>query len=286
MLDTVGSIVLVLDRTGRIVRFNRTCEEVSGYKADEVVGRFVWDMLIPPEQVEGVKAVFNNLVAGMFPNRYENYWVAKDGARKLISWSNTALLAPDGSVEFVIPTGIDLSERKRLEDQLRQSQKMESIGTLAGGIAHDFNNILTAIIGYGSLLQMKLSDKDPLKYSVEQILSSANRAATLTQGLLAYSRKQILNAQPVNVNEIIRRVQLLLSRLIGEDIELKTMLTDQDVTVMADAGQLEQVLMNLATNARDAMPEGGNLFIETEHARARPRSRPRSMSSESRAPTR
>jgi signal transduction histidine kinase/CheY-like chemotaxis protein len=230
-----------------------------------VVGRFVWDMLIPPEQVEGVKAVFNNLVSGMFPNRYENYWVAKDGVRKLISWSNTALLAPDGSVEFVIPTGIDLSERKRLEDQLRQSQKMESIGTLAGGIAHDFNNILTAIIGYSSLLQMKLSDKDPLRYSVEQILSSANRAATLTQGLLAYSRKQILNAQPVNVNEIIRRVQLLLSRLIGEDIELKTILTDQDVTVMADAGQLEQVLMNLATNARDAMPEGGNLFIETEH---------------------
>ena len=264
VLDTVGAIVLVLDRTGRIVRFNRTCEEVSGYGADEVLGKFVWDLLIPPEQIKGVKTVFNNLAAGMFPSRYENYWIAKDGSRKLIAWANTALLGPDGSVEFVIPTGIDVTERKRLEDQLRQSQKMESIGTLAGGIAHDFNNILTAIIGYGSLVQMKLQDNDPLRYSVEQILSSANRAATLTQGLLAYSRKQILNAQPVNPNEIIRRVQLLLSRLIGEDIELKTMLTDKDVTVMADAGQLEQVLMNLATNARDAMPEGGLLFIETE----------------------
>ncbi len=123
VLDTVGSIVLVLDRTGRIVRFNRTCELISGYRADEVVGRFVWDLLIPPEQVEVVKAVFQNLVSGMFPNRYENSWLAKDGTRKMIAWSNTALLAPDGSVEFVIPTGIDVTERKRLEDQLRQSQK-------------------------------------------------------------------------------------------------------------------------------------------------------------------
>jgi PAS domain S-box-containing protein len=264
IFDTVGSIVLVLDRTGRIVRFNRTCEEVSGYKAEEVIGRNVWDLLIPPEQVDGVKAVFKNLVSGMFPNRYENYWVARDGARKLIAWSNTALLAPDGSVEFVIPTGIDITEHKRLEDQLRQSQKMESIGTLAGGIAHDFNNILTAIIGYSSLLQMKILEGDPLRHSVEQIISAANRAATLTQGLLAYSRKQVLNAQPVNLNDVVKKVGQLLTRVIGEDIELKTITTDHNVTVMADAGQLEQVLMNLATNARDAMPDGGCLFIETE----------------------
>jgi signal transduction histidine kinase/CheY-like chemotaxis protein len=211
-----------------------------------------------------VKKVFSNLVSGMFPNRHENYWIAKDGARKLIAWSNTALLGPDGSVEFVIPTGIDLSERKRLEDQLRQSQRLESIGTLAGGIAHDFNNILTAIIGYSSLLQMKIREGDPLRHSVEQITSAANRAATLTQSLLAYSRKQVLNAQPVNLNEVIKKVNLLLRRLIGEDIELKTMLTDREVTVMADAGQIEQVLMNLATNARDAMPDGGRLYIETD----------------------
>jgi PAS domain S-box-containing protein len=264
VLDTVSSIVLILDRTGKIVRFNRCCEEVTGYKAQEVLGKYVWDILIPPEQSEGVKDVFRNLVAGMFPIRYENYWVAKDGSRRMIAWSNTALLGPDGAVEFVIPTGIDITERKRLEDQLRQSQRMESIGTLAGGIAHDFNNILTAIIGYGSLLQMKIKEGDPLRHNVEQILSSANRAAALTQGLLAYSRKQILNAQPVSMNEIIKKVELLLTRLIGEDIELKTILSGEDVTVKADAGQIEQVLMNLATNGRDAMPEGGYLFIETE----------------------
>ncbi len=385
VLDTVGAMVLVLDRQGRIVRFNRTCEAVSGYAFEEVRERFVWDFLIPPEQVEGVKKVFSTLTSGMFPNKYENYWVAKDGQRKLISWSNTVILDADGSVEYVIPTGlditeyrsaegallaekkfsdvvidslpglfyivdeagnlirwnknmqevtgyspeeltnrsaldffredrelirgkiqevfqsgsasveakmvmksgesrsfmltgfrmimndkpyvvgvgIDISERKRLEDQLRQSQKMESIGTLAGGISHDFNNILTAIIGYGSLLQMKMKADDPLRHNVEQILASANRAASLTQGLLAYSRKQVLNPRQVNLNDIIMKVERLLARLIGEDVEFKCILTDQDVTVLADAGQLEQILMNLATNARDAMPDGGYLYIET-----------------------
>jgi nitrogen-specific signal transduction histidine kinase/CheY-like chemotaxis protein len=162
-----------------------------------------------------------------------------------------------------VGVGIDISERKQLEEQLRQSQKMESIGTLAGGISHDFNNILTAIIGYGSLLQMKMRDDDPCRHYVEQILASANRAASLTQGLLAYSRKQVLNIQPVDLNEIITKVERFLARLIGEDVELKSILTDKEVTVLADAGQLEQVLTNLVTNARDAMPDGGYVYIET-----------------------
>ena len=386
VLDTVGAMVLVLDRDGRIIRFNRTCEEVSGYRFTEVQGRFVWDFLIPPEQVEGIRGVFKNLVAGMFPNTYENYWVAKDGQRKLIAWSNTALLDKDRAVEFVLPTGIDItarrqteeallqekkfsdivinslpgvfylcdesgrllrwnnnekemsgytseeltnmnmleffredrdlvmskmqevfdtgsasvearvyaksgqsipflltgfrmivndkrylvgvgidiSERKRLEEQLQHSQKMESIGTLAGGISHDFNNILTAIIGYGSLMKMKMRDDDPLRHYVEQIIASANRAANLTQGLLAYSRKQLLNIQPINLNNIIRKMELLFERLIGEDVELKSILTDQEVIILADAGQIEQVLMNLVTNARDAMPDGGYVYMETQ----------------------
>ena len=385
VLDTVGSIVLVLDRDGRIVRFNRTCEVVSGYTFEEVQGLFIWDFLIPLEQVEGVKKVFSTLTSGLFPNTYENYWVAKDGQRKLIVWSNTALVGKDGSVEYVIATGIDvtehrkaegellrekkfsdmvidslpgmfyicdeqgtliqwnnnvqevtgytieelsnmnalqllredrdlfrnkmqevfdtgsssleahvytksglsipflltgfrmimndkrylvgvgidISERKRLEEQLLQSQKMESIGILAGGISHDFNNILTAIIGYGSLLQMKMKDDEPLRHYVAQILASANRAANLTKGLLAYSRKQVLNIQLVNINNIIRKVERLLERLISEDVEIKSVLIDQEVTVMADAGQIEHVLMNLVTNARDAMPDGGYVYIET-----------------------
>ncbi len=206
VLDIVGAMVLVLDRTGRIIRFNHACEEVSGYTVAEALGRHVWDFLIPPEQIPGVKKTFANLAAGMFPSRYENCWVTKDGKRKLIAWSNTALLNASNEVEYVIPTGIDLSERAKLEEQLRHSQKMESLGTLAGGIAHDFNNILTAITGYGSLLAAKLADNEPLKAYVVQMMSAATRAATLTQGLLAYGRKQQLYPVPTNLNGIVSRV--------------------------------------------------------------------------------
>jgi nitrogen-specific signal transduction histidine kinase len=158
----------------------------------------------------------------------------------------------------------DITERKRLEQQLLQAQKMEAIGQLAGGIAHDFNNILTAIIGFGTLLKIETSKDDLLRSYVTQILTSAERAANLTQALLAFSRRQIISPRPMNLNEIIQGVERLLSRLIGEDIELSTFLTDKELTVMADSGQIETVLMNLATNARDAMPDGGSLIIKTE----------------------
>ena len=263
VLDIVGAMVLVLDRTGTIVRFNHTCEEVSGYTAAEVLGRRVWDFLIPPEQIPEVKQLFANLTAGLFPNRYENYWVTKEGKHKLIAWSNTALLNGSNEVEYVIPTGIDLSERSKLEEQLRHSQKMESLGTMAGGIAHDFNNILTAITGYGSLLLAKLKDNETLRAYVVQMMTAATRATTLTQGLLAYGRKQLLHPVPANLNEIVARVGAFLKRLIGEDVELKMLQTDSELTVLADAVQIEQVLMNIATNAREAMASGGYLFIET-----------------------
>jgi PAS domain S-box-containing protein len=158
----------------------------------------------------------------------------------------------------------DITERKKLESQLQQSQKMEAVGTLTGGIAHDFNNILTAIIGYGNILKMKLEKESPLLGYTDQILASADRAAHLTQSLLAFSRKQVINPKPVNLNEITASIEKILLRIIGEDIELMTVLSGmRDLRIMADAGQIEQVLMNLATNARDAMPEGGTLTIET-----------------------
>ena len=157
----------------------------------------------------------------------------------------------------------DITERKQLEEeqtklreQLYHVQKLESVGTLAGGIAHDFNNILTAIIGYGSLLQMELKEDAPSRDFVQKILNSAEKAANLTQGLLAFSRKQISNPRPVYLNEIIKGVESLLVRVMREDIKIKTTLTDKKCVLMADVGQMEQVLMNLATNARDAMPKG------------------------------
>ncbi|NTV54759.1 MAG: PAS domain S-box protein, partial [Syntrophaceae bacterium] len=155
-------------------------------------------------------------------------------------------------------------ERQKLQTQLLQSQKMESIGQLAGGIAHDFNNILAAIVGYGNLLQMQMRDDDPARVQVDQILASAERATSLTQSLLAFSRKQVISPKNIDLNASIRKIERLLSRIIGEDIMLKTSLSADALTVYADPTQIEQVLMNLATNARDAMPKGGTLMIGTE----------------------
>ena len=175
-----------------------------------------------------------------------------------------------GEPSLILYVVRDISERKRaeadralLEEQLQQSQKMEAVGQLAGGIAHDFNNILTAIIGYGHLVLMKMQDSDTSRYHLEQILASSERAAGLTQGLLAFSRKQESNPQPVDLNGIVRNVRKFLERIIGEDIEMKLDLEQEGLTVLADTGQMEQVLMNLVTNARDAMPGGGVLLLKT-----------------------
>jgi signal transduction histidine kinase/CheY-like chemotaxis protein len=155
-------------------------------------------------------------------------------------------------------------EKAHLESQLRQSQKMEAIGTLAGGIAHDFNNILTAIIGYGSLLQMNMEAGDPRKIYADHILSSSQKAAALTQSLLAFGRKQVIELKPRKVSEVVREAEELLKRLLTEDIEFRVVRGASDMVVRADITQIAQVLMNLVTNARDAMPKGGKLTLETK----------------------
>jgi PAS domain S-box-containing protein len=165
-----------------------------------------------------------------------------------------------------VVTFIDTTERAALENQLFQAQKMEAVGTLAGGIAHDFNNILSAIIGYADLLHMKMPIDDPLRTNVEEILESAERAAQLTHSLLAFSRNQLMTVKAVDLIDLISRMGKMLIRIIGEDIEFKTEFRQKSLSIMADSGQIEQVIMNLATNARDAMPKGGTLSIVTDLA--------------------
>ena len=155
----------------------------------------------------------------------------------------------------------DMTDQKRHEAQLSQEQKMEVIGQMAGDVAHDFNNILTAIIGYASILQAEANNQQ--RVYVEQILHSAEKASHLTQGLLSLSRKQLLKARATNLNESVKGIEKLLSKIIGEDIALRTRFANEPLTVLADEVQLEQVLINLATNAKDAMPRGGTLTIET-----------------------
>jgi signal transduction histidine kinase/sensor domain CHASE-containing protein len=155
------------------------------------------------------------------------------------------------------------SEKAELESQLRQAQKMEAVGQLAGGVAHDFNNILCAIIGFASLIDMNMKEDDPARPHLEQILSASDRASQLVSGLLAFSRKQVLNPHPIDMNRIVRDVQKILGRLITEDIDLQIRLAEAELNVLVDPGQIDQVLINLVTNAKDAMPAGGSLVIET-----------------------
>jgi PAS domain S-box-containing protein len=263
LFEESKDVIYMSTPEGKFLDINSAGIELFGYPSKEEILQIniTHDLYANPDDREKLQQV---LARHGYVKDYEVVFKRKDGEPVIVLLTSTAV--PDEKARIIAYRGImkDITERKRLEQQLLQAQKMEAIGQLAGGIAHDFNNILTAIIGFGTLLKIETSKDDLLRSYVTQILTSAERAANLTQALLAFSRRQIISPRPMNLNEIIQGVERLLSRLIGEDIELSTFLTDKELTVMADSGQIETVLMNLATNARDAMPEGGSLIIKTE----------------------
>jgi PAS domain S-box-containing protein len=253
--------ILIADSETKAFRYaNPALCRMLGYTEEELRTMSVAD-IHPKDALAGVVAEFEAQVRKEKALAVDIPCLRKDG---------TIVYADINSVPIRIDDAVcnvgffrDTTERRVLEAQLLQAQKMEAVGLLAGGIAHDFNNILTAIIGYSTFLQMKMKEGDSLKHHADQIIAAAQRAARLTQSLLTFSRKQIINPKPIDLNDIIRTVEKFLIRIIGEDIELKTALTEERLIVMADGSQVEQLLMNLATNARDAMPEGGLLTIST-----------------------
>ncbi len=196
-------------------------------------------------------------------NGIEVQWKCKDGRVIIVRLSGRAVNSADGSDEVLEIIAEDITERRQLEEQFRQAQKMEAVGRLAGGVAHDFNNLLMVINGYTEVLLEQLKEGDGLHHKVQSIQQAADRAATLTRQLLAFSRKQLLELKVVDVNAVIGDMERLLRPLIGENIELVTRLLPDAGRTRADAGQLEQVIMNLVVNAKDAMPEGGKITIQS-----------------------
>jgi len=228
------------------------------------ISRETWEKCMHPDDLSMALEKTSGALIGKKEYDFEFRIVHPDGKLKYLKTNALVIRNEDGKAVRMTGMNQDITERKHLEEQLRQSQKMEAIGQLAGGIAHDFNNILTAIYGYCSVLQMKVGKDAPFRPQIDHIYEAAERAANLTRSLLAFSRKQLMAPKPVNLNDIIMNIGKLLIRIIGEDIQFKTVLTGRPLRILADSGQIEQVLMNLAANARDAMPEGGLLTIETE----------------------
>lgn len=258
---TVGVYRDTLSMDGRLLEVNRALVTMlDGDTDQEILSRSSADFYVDKARRAEIAA---KLSKDGFIRGEEAELVTLKGRRIWISISAVKKTGPDGG-ECVDGILEDISERRRLEEQLRHAQKLEAVGQLAGGIAHDFNNILTAMIGYGHLLLMKRGEDETVRNYADHMLTLSEKAAHLTQSLLAFSRKQVMNPQPLELNGLIRRVEKILARLIGEEVELRVCLTEKDINVKADPMQMEQVFMNLATNARDSMPGGGKLVISAE----------------------
>jgi PAS domain S-box-containing protein len=263
LMEHANDAIFILDPNGTILEANRQSETLLGRDRDEIVGQHIsaFGRGSGDEAPENVQRFREALVRGGGP--VDNVAFLRGDGREIAVDFSMSLNDIDGKAS-VLSIGRDVTERRSLEAQLLQSQKMESMGRLAGGVAHDFNNLLGIITGYSDLLRRRLATGDPrLTRYVDDIVGAAHRAAGLTRQLLAFSRNQVLQPRILDLNVAVSEAERMLRRLIGEDIEIAMSLEEHLGPVKADPGQIDQVLMNLAVNARDAMPRGGRLTIET-----------------------
>ncbi len=236
-------------------------------RVEEIKGNFCYEVshqLRQPCFMEGQECAVRETFRTGTSHSGMHVHTDSDGKPMYVEIKSYPMTDATGAIISVIETVNDITEKRKLEEQLYHAQKMESVGRLAGGVAHDFNNFLSIIIGYGTLLEMNIPKDSPLRADIREILNAGDRAATLTKSLLAFSRKQPSNPMLMDLNDTISVIGKLLAKLVGEDIEINVTLSAQKLFLMADSGQISQVLMNLATNARDAMPNRGRLTISTD----------------------
>ena len=268
LVENAPDVIYTLATDGTITSLNPAFETITGWSRAEWLGKQFAPILHPDDLPLGFEFLRRTL-QGESPPTFELRILSKSGDYVVGEFIATPQIQ-NGSVISVLGTARDITERKRaeaemtaLQEQFRQSQKIEAIGRLAGGIAHDFNNLLTVIKGYSQFSLIGMKESDPLRENIEEIKRASDKAADLTRQLLAFSRRQILEMRVLDLNTVLRDLDKMLHRLIGEDIELVTVFTDDLGRVKTDPGWVEQIIMNLAVNARDAIPEGGKLTIET-----------------------
>ena len=264
IIDANPSLIFVKDWNGRFVLVNQATAHVYGTTVDALVGKTDGDFNRNTEEVAHFLRDDRDVMSSGQPKIIAEEPVTNPaGETRWFQTIKVPLRSPAEGTATLLGVATEITERKRLEEQLLQSQKMEAVGQLAGGVAHDFNNILTAIVGYTDLLAAELGSNVRQLEDLDEIRKAARRAAALTRQLLAFSRKQVLEPRIIDVNSVVLNLDKMLRSLISENIELKTDLADNLGAARADPNQIEQVIMNLAINARDAMPDGGTVTIET-----------------------
>jgi two-component system sensor histidine kinase DctS len=274
LLDTVGALVCVLDREGRIVMFNRACEEATGYGFDEIKGKHVWDLFILEEEIKPVMQVFRNLQAGQFPSRHENYWLTRDGEKRIIVWTNTVLLDDAGEVKNVIGTGIDITEKRKIEEKEKQRvlelahvSRLSTMGEMTTQIAHELNQPLSAINTYSdACLYMLKSTPDvssDLISALRGIKHQAQRSGDIIRGLRNFVRKGELHKSTTDINAVVQSViNLAMSELRNNKVEVNFSLDGRIPLIITEKILIEQVVLNLVRNAIDAIAEANSVARE------------------------
>ena len=265
LIENAPIVILHLSPTGDILDLNPEAEKLYGRKRQQIVGQNFIDNYLPEEVQDEVYLDIKKVLKGMPTRGFENQFINGKGDKHLMLWDVVRLLDDQNTVTGIIAIGLDITETKRMESQLQQAKKMESIGTLAGGVAHDFNNMLSIILGYADLALEKLTPNEPLYKDIAEIYEAGKRSSEITRQLLAFARKQTTEPKVLDLNDNIESLLKMLRRLIGEDIDLAWRPGADIWLVKFDPSQIDQILANLCVNARDAIEGVGKVTIETRN---------------------